>query len=80
MEVDIMDEAGTVRPMAEGAAVGLGLPRFRYRVRIDANPVNPVTGASDRINQPVLETPFLDDITFLWQPASGPRIRTWARE
>ena len=23
------------------------------------------------------ETPFLDDITFTWQPASGPRLLSW---
>ena len=32
---------------------------------------------TDPTNQGVLETPFLDDITFTWQPASGPRVLSW---
>ncbi len=58
-----------------GTPVGLTLPGFRYRVRFRTSPlIDPLTGMPDDANQPVLETPFLDDITFAWQPSGGPEI------
>jgi hypothetical protein len=78
VRVVLADGAGTdLKPLAQGAGIGLVLPAFRYRILLDANPVDPLTGTSDRLNQPVLETPFFDDITFAWQPMTGPRVRSW---
>jgi hypothetical protein len=41
------------------------------------DPRDPLTGNPDPLNQPVLETPWFDDITFAWQPLSGPRVLSW---
>ncbi len=76
IELELLDEAGTLsgpalRPLARGGAVTTApLQRFRYRVRFETTLENP---ASD----PVLETPFLDDVTFFWQPVTGPKVLAW---
>ncbi len=79
LEVALLEGAGTLtspelqaldRP--GGTALGRNLQGFRYRVRF-------VCQVPDPWDDPVLETPFLDDITFAWQPASGPRILAWER-
>ena len=55
-----------MQALSQGASIGLALPGFRYRVGFVNPPADPGLG--------ILETPFLDDITFAWQPLSGPRI------
>ncbi len=89
LEMDLLDGSGTLRtdpPLRaldrpSGTPVDLSLSSFRYRVCFRTSPLlDPVTGVPDDANQPVLETPFLDDVTFAWQPAEGPRIFDWTRE
>ncbi|MBI4230001.1 MAG: hypothetical protein HY608_04115 [Planctomycetes bacterium] len=67
--VDLMEEDGTtlVRPLAQGGAISLRRSRFRYRVTFRSN-------LADSINQPVLESPVFDDITFLYQLVGKIRI------
>ncbi len=82
LELDLLDAgAGLVdpvtRPLAQGTGIQRTLSDFRYRVRFRTRPVDPATGAADPMDQPVLESPFFDDITFAWQGASGPRILAW---
>ncbi len=77
VELDLLDETGTLtgaalQSLAQGATLGRGLQRFRYRARF-------INDLPDPQNDPVLETPFLDDVTFAWQPAGGPRFRGWER-
>jgi hypothetical protein len=77
--IDLMDGSGSavLRPgLAPGVPVGPMPARFRYRVTFKPTPG---WTPSERLNQPVLETPFFDDITFAWQPMSGPRILAWER-
>jgi hypothetical protein len=76
LEVDLMDATGglddpPLQRMVQGTGIGRRLDRFRYRVRIRPTPA--WTGA-ERQNQPVLETPYFDDITFACQGAEGPRV------
>lgn len=47
---------------------------FRYRVTFKPTPN---WSAGDRMNLPVLETPFLDDVTLLLRPAGYPRSLSW---
>ena len=66
--------------MAQGASLPvLGASRFRYRVTLQAGLVDPGTGLpfADPQNHPVLESPFFDDITFAWQPVTGPKTLSW---
>ncbi len=76
IEVDLMDGGGTLTgpallpSLVRGERIGRSLASFRYRVRFR-------TDLADPVNDPVLETPVLDDITFAWQGASGPRILGW---
>jgi hypothetical protein len=67
--VDLMEENGTtvVRPLVQGAPLSLSRARFRYRVSF-------ASGLADPLNQPVLETPVFDDITFSYQPAGAVRL------
>lgn len=77
--VELTDDYGAMtgpalKPLAQGGLVGVTLPAFRYRVTFRPHPLDPATGAYDPANQPVLETPWFDDITFAWQAESGPRV------
>jgi hypothetical protein len=60
-----------LQPLSQGRGIGRTLQGFCYRARFHAALPNP-------LNQPVLETPFLDDVTFAWQPLTGPRVLGWA--
>ncbi len=76
VELSLLDGNGTltgpvIQPLSQGARIDLRLRRFRYRANFS-------TRMADATNQGVLETPFLDDITFTWQPATGPRILDWS--
>ncbi len=79
LELELLDASGTalIQPLRQGERIGLPLDAFRYRVNFKVKPVDPATGLVDIANQPVLETPFFDDITFEWQAATGPRILGW---
>ncbi len=81
MELELLDRNGTLAGLAlqklsPGESIDRTLDAFRYRITFKPNPLHPVTGLPDP-NQPVLETPFLDDITFTWQAMTGPRILGW---
>jgi hypothetical protein len=80
--VELLDASGTLvspalQTLSPGALIRLNLPGFRYRVTFRPDPLDPATGLPDPDNQPVLESPWLDDITFAWQPLSGPRLLVW---
>jgi len=76
LELDLLAGGGTltggalVPNLSQGDALGVTLKSFRYRVRFR-------TELNEPRNDPLLETPFLDDVTFAWQPLSGPRILAW---
>jgi hypothetical protein len=70
VDLSLLPPAGAERPLRQGAPLSLSLSAFRYLVRFRTNLPFP-------LNDPVLETPFLDDISFAWQPATGPRMLTW---
>lgn len=76
LTVDLMDAAGgaVIRPLSNGARLDLALPSFRYRVTF-----RPTSGWTDaqRDSQPVLESPWFDDITFAYQTVEGPRLLGW---
>jgi len=72
--LDLLDPDGTFtspgrRLSPRGSLAHKG--PFRYRVLFRPTPD---WSSPQRENQPVLETPFLDDVTFAWQPALGPTI------
>jgi hypothetical protein len=82
--LELLDASGTLtstplRSLIPGAVIGLILPGFRYRVTFRPDPVDPATGLSDPDNQPVLESPWFDDITFAWQHMTGPKVLSWER-
>ena len=63
---------GGTLPLSQGAAPAVGAQAsFQCEVAFR-------TGIT-ALDVPALETPFLDDITFAWQPVSGPRILGWER-
>ena len=69
LELELLDASGTLSSPAlqllrPGALIGRSLPGFRYRVTFKPDPVDPDTGIPDPLNQPVLESPWFDDITF----------------
>jgi hypothetical protein len=77
LELSLLPDTGNLasaplQELTQAASIGRSLPGFRYRVRF----VNAIANPNDN---GVLETPFLDDITFLWQPAAGPRVLSWER-
>ncbi len=79
LEVSLLPAAGTlvsapVQVLSQGTRIDRIFNGFRYRVTFKPTP-NWL--AADRPNKPVLETPFLDDVSIAWQPLSGPRIRAW---
>ncbi len=59
-----------------GASIDRRLGAFRYRVRLRPTPD---WTPAQRDNQPVLETPFFDDITVAYQREGGPRVLAWER-
>ncbi len=75
VELDLMPGGGglsdpALGSLVQGGVVGRGLSSFRYRVRFRTELEDPA--------QPVLETPFLDDVTFAFQGATGPRLLSWS--
>ncbi len=72
LELELLDASGTavLQPIGQRVPIDRILDAFRYRVHFKVRPM-------DVPNQPVLETPVLDDITFTWQAATGPRILGW---
>ncbi len=82
VDLDLLDPDGALdardgdpvllRHLVQGGPAGVVLGRFRYRVRFPTDLVHPA-------DDPLLETPFLDDVTFAWQSLSGPRILAWRR-
>jgi hypothetical protein len=75
IDIELLDTSGTLnspalRSLRQGGAIQETLSGFRYRAWIRP-------GLADPMTQPVLETPFLDDITFAWQRATGPRVTAW---
>ncbi len=80
LKLTLLDENATpLASLAQGRAVQRQVGRFRYHVRFLVKPLDPVSGVPDPMNQPVLESPWFDDITFAFQPASGPRVTAWER-
>ncbi len=82
VELELMALGGTLagpvlQKLSWGESIGRTLTGFCYRITFKSNPVDPITGLPD-LNQPVLESPCLDDITFACQPLSGPRILGWS--
>lgn len=76
IEVELMDAGGTVvlEPLAERGRMDRAVGTFRYRVRFLPTPG---WAPADIPLQPVLESPWFEDITFLWQGAEGPRVLGW---
>jgi hypothetical protein len=74
VEVELLDASGAVilQPLVQGARLDCLLTQFRYRVRIKPN--------VDPLSDPVLETPFFDDITLAYVPSSGAKVTGWAGE
>jgi hypothetical protein len=74
IDLALLDEAGTtvIQPLFQGAPIGRPLDKFRYRARFHVKVPQP--------DQPALETPVLDDITFSYLEGSGPRIWDWSQE
>ncbi len=75
VELDLLDSAGSftsapLQALTQGGAIGRTLDGFRYRATFKPNLAD--------LSDPVLESPFLDDVTFAWQPASGPRVLAWS--
>lgn len=75
IEMDLLPPSGTLtgpalQPLAGLAPLQRTLTGFRYRVRWR-------TALADPLDQPLLETPVLDDVTFAWQAATGPRALRW---
>jgi hypothetical protein len=68
------DQAGpALQSLAQGGRIDRLLPGFRYRVKFKTVLNNP-------ISDPVLESPWFDDITFAWQRMTGPRVLGWERD
>ncbi len=77
IEMELLEETGTlaspaIRALSRGGDVGTTRQRFRYRARFR-------TTLEDPDDDPVLESPWLDDVTFFWQAATGPRVLAWSR-
>lgn len=73
-EVDLVDPASpttVLRKLGQGAGIGMAASELRYLVRFK-------TALEDPLNDPLLETPYFDDITFFWQGAEGPRLTGWS--
>ncbi len=78
LEIELLDgSTAFLQRLSQGERVNRAVNDFRYRVRLGATQCNPVTGLDDPLNQPLLETPFLDDITFLCQRAAGCKTLSW---
>lgn len=78
VEVELLDTTATLaspalRPLAQGVPLSHPCQGFRYRVRFKPHPLDPLTGIHDPLNQPVLETPWFDDISFEWQSNKHPK-------
>ncbi len=74
VELELLDSAGSfsstpLQGLVQGGRIGRTLDGFRYRATFKPNLAD--------LSDPVLESPFLDDVTFAWQPASGPRVLAW---
>ncbi len=77
LEMELLDGNGDPlvppRILAQVAPLGDAMSAYRYRATFRTN-------LADPLNDPVLETPFLDDITLCWQPVSGPRVLSWRED
>jgi len=72
--IELLDRNGTfssapLQELTQGGGIGRVLDGFRYRATFRPNLPD--------LSDPVLESPFLDDITFAWQPQGGPKILAW---
>lgn len=56
-----------LRPLVQGQRLDVPIQGVRYRARLK-------TGIADPLLTPALETPILDDVTFLRQPEGGARV------
>ncbi len=72
LQLEDRDPTGAPRTtvMSQGGALALSTSRFRYRARF-------VTDLASPDNEPLLESPWLDDVTFYVQSGSGPRLLSW---
>lgn len=72
VELELLDAAGEtlIQPLSQGGRLSRLLPAFRWRARLKAD-------VPDRLNDPALESPWLDDVTFLVQPGTGPIVLRW---
>ncbi len=75
VELELLDRSGgfssvPLQGLTQGGRIGRTLDGFRYRVTFKPNLAD--------LSDPVLESPFLDDVTFAWQPQGGPRILAWS--
>ncbi len=75
VDLDLLPETGNqaspgLQSLVQGGWIGRSLSNFRYRVRFRTDLESP-------FNDPVLESPWFDDITFAWQAATGPKVRAW---
>jgi hypothetical protein len=61
-------------PLSQGTPIGRVLQGFQYQVAFR-------TGIPrlQLLSEPVLESPWFDDITFSWQPMTGQKIMAWER-
>ena len=73
IRVDLLDGGGSLLDtLVPGAMIGRTLGDFRYRVTF-------LPALADPGDDPALETPFFDDITFAWQRMTGPKVLSWER-
>ena len=70
IEMELLDAADTILQTLQPGALNRLMPSWKYRARFR-------TPLPDPLNDPLLETPVLDDVSFLLQGASGPRILQW---
>ena len=67
----ILDASGAaLQPLAQGGRLDQVLPSFHFRARFCLD-------LEDFWEDSLLETPWLDDVTFACQPLSGPRILSY---
>ncbi len=72
IELELLDAGATLdspalQPLTQGGRVGRMMKGFQYRARFRSNLESP-------LDEPLLESPWLDDITFTCQPAGYPRV------
>lgn len=71
IELELTDASGTsLAAMVQGAGLQRAAGAFGYRVKFR-------TALADLLNDPILETPVFDDVTFAWQSSGGCRVLAW---